>query len=171
MNTYKINDSIFDALFRQAVIESVERKVRALPAEDELKDIIFSERHEKRMEKLFSSSLRKSRIAKAAKFARRAAAVILIVSTFLFGALMTSQDVRATVVNTIVQWFEQFDFFTSDQADEPTAIILPSYMPEGFTDIQSSQFRWNMHLKLPCLSDDYIRIIYIQLKESIKVST
>ena len=148
MSTYKINDSVFDALFRQAVIESVEREVQALPAEDEITDIVLSERHERRMEKLFSVSLRKSRIAAVVKFSRKAAVVFLIVTTLLFGALMTSQDVRATVVRTVVEWFEQFTLFTSEQVDEPAAFMVPSYFPDGFVEIDRTETEHSKSLLL-----------------------
>ena len=159
MSTYKINDKIFDALFRQAVIESVEREVMELPPEAELSDVTFSQRHERRMEKLFASSLRKNRIVTALKFARRAAAVILIVATLLFGALMTSQEVRATVVNTIVQWFEQFALFQSEQVDEPTAIMLPSYVPEGFVEVERVEMEHSIFILFENEHNDMIFFI------------
>lgn len=162
MNTCKINDSVFDALFRQAVIESVEREVQALPSEDEITDITFSERHERRMEKLFSDRLRKNHIATAVRVTRRAAVVILIVTSLLFGALMTSQDVRATVINTVVQWFEQFALFTSERADEPTAILLPSYVPEGFVEVERTVTE---HSKSLLLVNDYGDMIFFSAKQ------
>ena len=156
MSTFKINDSIFEALFRQAIIERVEQEVQALPAEAELTDIAFSHRHEKRMEKLFSSNLRKSRIAVVVKLARRAAVLVLIVATLLFGVLMTSQDVRAAVVNTVVQWFEQFALFTSEQEAEPTAFMLPTYVPDGFVEIERIEMEHSKSIVFVNEYDDMI---------------
>jgi len=49
-----INDNVFEALFRQAVIDNFLEEIDSLPPDEELSKIyIFSPEHEARMQRLF----------------------------------------------------------------------------------------------------------------------
>lgn len=132
-----MKDVIFEALFRQAVIDRFEEELAAVPSNDELSRLYsFSEKHILKMRKLFSSDRRIMRAAAFAKWTKRTAAAIVITTTVLFAALMFVPEVRAAVVNTIIEWYEEFTKFTSkgQPPSEPHAWI-PEYVPEGYAEI------------------------------------
>ena len=129
-------DHLFEALFRQAVIDNYEEELSMIPSEDELsKQYLFSDLHIAQMKRLFLQAERRERLQAVTKWARRCAAVIIAGTLILFGALMTVPEVRATVTSVIVEWFEQFTKFTSEQ-DSPQELQEwePSYLPEGFAE-------------------------------------
>lgn len=131
-----INDSVFGALFRQAVIDNFLEELNSLPPDEELaKFYTFSPEHEARMQRLFSREARKKRVHTAVRWSRRAAAVIVIAAAVLFAALMFVPQVRAEVSRTITEWYSQFVRFTSNAPDTKKTNLEPKYIPEGFNEI------------------------------------
>ena len=136
MNISILDDSVFEALFRQAVIDNFNEELNSIPSNDELaKQITFSPEHEARMKKLFTRDERKERTRTIIKWARRAVAVILIAVTVLFGALMFVPSVRALVIETVTEWYEKFVTFTSRAPEAEKMNLEPGYLPEGFYEI------------------------------------
>ncbi len=137
MNKNELDDVIFEALLRKAVIENHQRELSALPTKGELSELYtFSHRHEKRMNSLFAAERRKSAWAKIVYISKRAAAVFVIALTILSVALLTVPQVRATVWGTMVEWyneFTKFSFSKEQTADENTE-WRPKYLPKGFTE-------------------------------------
>ena len=102
MNTNQLSDSVFEALFRQAVIDSIYEEIDELPPDEELAAMYtFSDAHEARMKKLFARESRSENFCLVAKWIRWVAAIIMISVAILFGSLMLVPQVRATVVQTI----------------------------------------------------------------------
>ncbi len=130
------NDHIFDALFRQAVIDNYEEELSMFSSAEGLsKQYSFSDTHIARMKRLFARTERRERLKSVTRWARRCAAVIIVGTLLLFGALMTVPEVRATAATVIIQWFQQFTKFTSGQnAPHEPQEWEPSYLPEGFTE-------------------------------------
>jgi hypothetical protein len=124
-------------MFRQAVRDNLEDEIRALPTEAELsKTITFSERHVAYMKRLFALDARRERMIETMKWSRRLAAAVVIAVTILFGALLSSPDVRAAVTRTIIRWFEQLALFTSADTVQPGERMEPAYLPSGFVEVQ-----------------------------------
>jgi len=136
------NDRLFDALFSQAVIDNYEDEIRSIPSESELAKLYtFSDLHTARMEKLIRSAERFEKMQTTIKWIRRSAAVMVVALTVLFGALMTVSDVRAVIVKTVIEWFDKFTKFTSEQADpDEMEEWAPSYIPEGFLETARDNF-------------------------------
>lgn len=130
------NAHLFDALFRQAVIDNYEEELSVIPTEKELSALYaFSDAHIARMKRLFSQAERHEMLRSAAKWVKRCAAVFIVVTVVLFGALMMVPEVRAAVKSVIIEWYDQFTKFTSGQ--DPTKESQewePSYVPEGFAE-------------------------------------
>jgi len=136
VETRRINDSVFEALFKQAVIDNFYEELDSLPPDEELsKTYTFSPEHEARMQRLFARELRRERIQNFAKWSKRVAAVILITVTVLFAAMMFVPQVRAVVVETITEWYEKFVSFTSSTSETEKTNLEPGYIPEGFFEI------------------------------------
>ena len=129
-------DSVFEALFRQAVIDNFYEELDSLPPDVELaKQFAFSPEHELRMKKLFAREERLERLHTTAKWSRRLVATIAIVVTLLFGSLMLVPQVRATVVQTLIEWYERFTMFTSNAPEAEKTNLEPQYIPIGFVEI------------------------------------
>ena len=108
MNKLYISDNLFEALFRQVVIDNFNRELAKIPSEEELsKSITFSAQHELRMKKLFIYINRKYWIKSALKQAKKIAVITILTIFILFGALMTMPNVRASVTETFILWFDQ----------------------------------------------------------------
>ena len=131
-----IDDSVFEALFRQAVIDNFNEELDSLPPDEELARLYtLSAEHEARMQRLFAREVRRDRAKAAVKWSKRAVAVFVIAVTIVFGALMSVPQVRAAVVETITEWYEQFVRFTSNAPDAEKTNLEPGYIPEGFSEI------------------------------------
>ena len=79
------DDILFEAMLKQAVIKSHMKELAALPPEEELRKMYtFSERHNKRMRKLFAKERRRAIFADVYRYAKLAAAVICVATTVIF---------------------------------------------------------------------------------------
>ena len=161
MNISHTSDAVFEALFRQAVIDSFYEDLGSLPPDEILaKQYTFSPAHEMRMEKLFEKEALLERLRTAAKWGRRVAAVITIVATVLFGSLMLVPQVRATVVQTFIEWYEKFTMFTSDSSETEKTNLEPQYIPAGFVEIVREEMA--MMTAIIYLSEDEGTLIKFQ---------
>jgi len=131
------SDYLFEALLTQAVIEDCMRELESLPSEQELaKTLQYSPRHISRMKKMFSSDARREAVARFFSVAKKTASVAAVILVVIFGMLMLNPNVRAVVVDTIIEWFDTFTRFQSPQT-APVAFdtsLRPSYIPEGFVE-------------------------------------
>jgi len=144
MEDKQLNDSIFDALFVQAVIDNFYEEYNALPPLEELsKEYTFSEKHEKRMKALFARDERKKRYKKFVYLGRKVAAVFLILFTMFVGALMFNPDVRAAVAETIISWHREFVKIISPDAEAEGYSMIPTYVPEGFEEVYTETVNYS----------------------------
>ena len=140
MSVSQLSDSVFEALFRQAVIDNIYEEVNSYPPDEELAEIYtFSDAHEKRMKKLFAREARKASLRTIAKWSRRAAAAITIVVTMLSGTLLSVPQVRAAVAQTLTEWYEKFVRFTSNAPETEKTNLEPRYIPEGFVEVSREE--------------------------------
>ncbi len=133
-----IDNSVFEALFRQAVIDDYNEEIDSIPSKDELMEIIsFSPEFDLRMKKLFARERRKDFYRKALSHSKRAAAVLVVAATLIFGVLLFNPEVRAAVKNTVVKWYDKFTsfIFQSDGSDIDGEIEWNlGYLPPGFRE-------------------------------------
>lgn len=142
MDTKKIKEAQFEALLRLAVIECFEKEMAKIPPQDELKKMYtFSERHERRMKKLFGHVRRVDIWKSIRRHSYRVAAIFALILTLLFGALMTNDNVRAAVKETIVEWFSTFTRFgfTGGANGEPSSEWSLGYLPDSFVESESHE--------------------------------
>ena len=150
-NIEKIYDPVFEALFRQAVIDNYTDEINSIPPKEVLAEyIFFSPGFELRMKKLFAHYHRKAVKQAFIKYTKTAALILAISFSFLFALLLTNPDVRATVGNVIVEWFEQFTSITFTSPETGGEIIngevielRPYYLPEGYI-MYSVERLWNV---------------------------
>jgi len=135
-------NSIYEDILRQAVIDEYYQELSALPTEEELATrYTFSEYHVKRMKKLFAKDRKHDFYIGMIKWGKTAAALFVVAFALLFGTLFfTSPEVRAAVKGVIIEWFETFTKFYSEDDknlnDEEITWEI-SYFPKNFqvTDI------------------------------------
>lgn len=138
MNVKDINDSVFEALFRQAVIDDYNDEIDTIPPREELsKMITFSCEFEYKMKKLFRREQRKDFIKLIIDNGKKVAVFCLVTATLLFSILLFNPEVRATVGKVIVEWYDKFTSFDF-KYDIPDSGDMqdwhPEYLPEGFHD-------------------------------------
>jgi hypothetical protein len=161
MSVSQLSDSVFEALFRQAIIDNIYEEVDSYPPDEELtKMYTFSDAHEKRMKALFARVVRQARFHAVAKWSWRSVAAIMIVATILFGALMFVPQVRAAVVQTLTEWYEKFVRFTSDAPETEKTNLEPTHIPQGFVEVSREDIP--MMLTVIYVNDDSSTTIAFQ---------
>lgn len=164
------NERIFDALFQTAVYQSAEEELATLKVAPEDWHT-FSEAHERRLKVILRRHHRRESWKHTLPDARRVAVLVLLIISITFGGLMTVEAVRNEVVRVVIQWFVKFTDvgFLSEGTEaagedidlRESGAMLPSYVPEGFELIDSSQSRIRvMHLYQNSLNDT---IVYDQI--------
>lgn len=135
----KIDDTVFEALFRQAIIDEYNKDIDSIPPKEELiKTITFSPEFELKMKKLFAREKRRDYLKKALTYSKRVAAVFIITTTLIFGILLFSSEVRAAVKNTVVEWYDKFtSFIFQGEASDTNKKMewQPEYLPTGYNEI------------------------------------
>ena len=127
------NDIVFEALLKQAVKNKIKAEIASLPSEEELrKKYKPSPELEARVNALFAREERNAFLRRVFKYTRRIAAVLVIVTTTLFGWLMLNGEVRATVTRTMVEWFEGFTRYEPRGTNVAPDHREPGYIPDGF---------------------------------------
>jgi len=172
--TNKINNSIFEALFRQAIIDDYVDEINSIPSNEELSiEYFFSSDFELRMKRLFARERRKSYLVTISGFFRQAAIIFIIITTILFGTLLTNSDVRATVRNVIIEWYEKFTSFSFNTANQDASYvdIYPKYLPMGFYEESIVEFGNFTQLIFVNNQGDHINILHNNHEStSIKIS-
>lgn len=139
MNEKQMDNSVFEALFRQAVIDDYNKEIDSIPSREKLQEIIsFSPEFELRMKKLLLNERRKEHLQKFSNYLKKAAAILVIVTTVTFSILLFSPDVRAAVKNTVIEWYDKFTSFIFQGEKTDTREHKewrPQYIPAGYLEI------------------------------------
>jgi hypothetical protein len=86
------------------------------------------------MRALFKREERKALLGKIYAVSKRAASIVLIAITVLFGGLLTDAQVQATIRETLIRWHDGFTLFRFQGDDEMVGSTewFPAYIPSGF---------------------------------------
>lgn len=139
MNAKQLDDPSFEALFRQAVIDAYIEEIDAIPSRKKLQEIVtFSPEFESKMKKLILNERRKDYLQNILTYIKKTVAVIIVVTTLIFGILLFSPDVRADVKNTVIEWYDKFTSFIFQRENPDIKKYKewrPKYIPEGYLEI------------------------------------
>jgi len=146
MGENKISDMIFEALLKEAVAANFQAKMDAMPSEDEIaRDNPFTEDHDNKMEKVFKTERRKNFAPRLFSIAKVAVITLCVLSTLTFAVLMTNPKVRATVWNTIVEFYNDHirinysstntESASESEAEKDARNFSWEYIPEGYEEI------------------------------------
>ena len=144
--TVKTKEDLFEAILRQAVIDSVYRdaeKIAAMELPNEAE--IASSSRAKKTRRLCLREDRKERFKrKTAPRLRRALLAAAAVVIILSSSMMAYPAVRAAVADVFIEWFDQFTKFTG-LGSQPNTVRQweATFIPEGYVEtdrIESEQF-------------------------------
>ncbi len=131
----RANDRIWDALLKEALIDSCNKELREIESEMENeKDIIdCSEKFEKKIKTLANSIGRKNALKTAAAVFRKTAAAAAVIIAAAFGVCLTQPDVYAAVGGAVKKIFYSHDnFFNADVNEEFDKNKQVGYIPDGY---------------------------------------
>jgi len=144
VNKHKPNDIIFEAMLRQGVIDNFYDELSALASDNEVAlRNNFSKSHEKRMRAMFAKDELETSLKLAAKWAKKAAAVIIVIAALAFGALMTFPEIRAAAFEIFAEWLRRYIDPKDFSIDGDVIYLLEStgdrvvrYNDGGITEIE-----------------------------------
>lgn len=164
MKTKQMDDSVFEALFRQAIIDDYNEEIDSIPPKENLMEILsFSPEFELRVKRLFVREQRKDFLKKLLSYSKRAAAVLALATTLFFGVLFFSPEVRAAVKNTVVEWYDKFTTFIFQGEASVTGEKKewqPEYLPQGYYENLVEKLGKTTNLEYVNDSDNTIYLSY-----------
>jgi len=126
------NDKLFDAILQQAVKDDLDNEIAAIPSDDELKKMYnFSDRHNRRMKKLFSTDKRREvfgtipRWGIAASFAL--IAVAAIITNPLINPFYNRNNIKPVSIKMPIA-----DEIPLDVKKKQVGEAIPAYVPAGY---------------------------------------
>ncbi len=132
--TYK--NKLFDFVLTEALKEYMETELKEVDALVIEEPHEFSPQFEKKVRKLINSVGAKDRIKNCKRIAARIAVSLAIMSSLLFGGLLTQPEVYAAVQNVFRSVFDEYDKYeyvgeelTSENFDNS---IRLGYTPDGY---------------------------------------
>lgn len=141
----------------------VKEVAETLTVPPELENYQFSERFERRMQRLIRMQ-KKSYYRYINTVAKRAACYVLIVLTCMFVTVFSVKSLREPFVNFVVETYEKFTSLFVEK-DDPTdnielKVMLPQYIPEGYEIESVSQTKNSLMYVFTDLKGN--KIIYYQ---------
>jgi hypothetical protein len=134
-----ISSAEFEKLFTRAVNYNFDEMLDNVPSNEELKTMYpASDKQKARKQQLIKLERRYRIFDNIVLWSRRAAVTLAIIFTVGFGALLTfNPEVRATVRNTIIEWFNEFTRFTfvGTVEAERGKSFAPTYIPDSFYQV------------------------------------
>lgn len=159
-----MNEIVFEALFRQAVIDDFNEEINSIQPNEELSKIYsFSPEFETRMGKLLTKDRRKDHVKKTMYYSRKVASIVIIVLGLLFGSLLLNTEVRATVGKVLVEWYEKFTTFSfrDDVVIDENKDWILSYIPEEYSQKNYEVLGRIKNIEYVNIQGDKIRFTYV----------
>jgi hypothetical protein len=125
------NDEFSEIMMLQAVTMKIDRDIEEY---ESLPDTPVSNKLERRLRKLFDKVKKEEKKKKSFVLFKRLS-IALAACFMLFSiSMLCVPDIRATVKNTFVGWYDGFTIFESDDSLDLVDVsnYKPNYIPEGF---------------------------------------
>lgn len=136
------NNEMFEAILKVAGKEALERELEKIPPSEELDKIYKPSReYEKKLKKIISQSTRKDKFNIFIKRFKKVAIAAVIGLIALSAVLLTVEASRNYIFNTIIKWYDQYTYVELGDSSPYITITdmpRPTYIPEGFTEVQSN---------------------------------
>ena len=127
-----VDNAVFDAVLRKAFTEAFEREVAEIEAQPSAAGAL-PEKYRRAERKYYNKKMKQSSGTYAVL--RKIAACILICLSVGFAALMAIPTVRASVWDSVVNFYEKyikFDFNVTSVGEETIGEYTLGYVPDGF---------------------------------------
>lgn len=169
-----MNDSIFDKALDSMIAEAAKRADKELGEQADCTDesIEFSEKHEKKMNRLFAKVRRRQKLVKFSKYSRRAVCVLIAVCVAGGVSLFSVKAWRNRVLNFVFDskaTHTDFEIIDSTQTFKNDYITV-GYLPKGFNITRNSSDDLSVLLMFEN-DEDNIKIMKYSLSASISVDT
>lgn len=129
------NNVSFDALLQMVARESVYRQLDSFPSKRELENMFDpSKTHEDKINKIIRKENRSDKFAAFNRQFSKVAVILLIAFTVTFTPLISAKAVRESIVQTVIEWKDEFTsiFFKSENTPAVINGVNIGYMVEGF---------------------------------------
>lgn len=127
-----VDNAVFDAILRKAFTEAFAREVAEIEAQPSAAESL-PEKYRRAERRYYNKKMKKSSVTYAVL--RKIAACILICLSVGFAALMAIPTVRASVWDSVVNFYEKyikFDFNVTSSGEETIGEYTLGYVPDGF---------------------------------------
>lgn len=127
-----VDNAVFDAVLRKAFTEAFAREVAEIEAQPSAAESL-PEKYRRAERRYYNKKMKKSSGTYAVL--RKIAACILICLSVGFAALMAIPTVRASVWDSVVNFYEKyikFDFNVTSSGEETIGEYTLGYVPDGF---------------------------------------
>ena len=140
MNDDKIRISP-DALIAMIVTEAQDRELARMPSLEEMnEDFQPSEKFQRKMEALVRDTKRKAEREKRLLNVKRFFITLTAAISIFSCTMLPVKAVREAVITTLIEWHDKFVsiIYVNEESPVSTFHITPSYIPSGFSQIESS---------------------------------
>lgn len=129
------NNVSFDAMLQMAAREAVYRQLDSFPSKRELEKMFEpTQTHEDKINKIIKKETRADKFAEFNRQFSKVAVILLITFTVTFTPLISAKAVRESIVQTVIEWKDEFAsiFFKSENVPAVINDVKIGYMVEGF---------------------------------------
>lgn len=140
-------DEIFDSMLKAALIERSMRRSANYPATETLaKTTHMSKRCDQRARRAMNWFYYKEKLDAVYRFGKKCAIIAIVtLSTTLGALLLGSQEVRASILDVIIEIYEQFLEFRNETRDRDLSEykLELGYLPDGYSlseEVETSLF-------------------------------
>lgn len=143
-----LNEALFDIVLEKAFIEHEKEEFKSYPDDDELeKKYPISKKEIRKLKKVIKEKEYGKKLIRV--YLEKAAVVILCVISVFFALIMTSSEVRASVENVILKWYDKYteivlmknDDYNNGLIAEKVEDVQLGYIPDGFELILNQELK------------------------------
>lgn len=153
-----LNEALFDIVLEKAFIEHEKEEFKSYPDDEELeKKYPISKKEIRKFKNVIKEKEYGKKLIRV--YLDKAAVVILCIISMFFALIMTSSEVRASVENVIIKWYEKYtEFVFSETSDSDNVLnnisdIKINYIPDGYELMSDDVLDDSRHLFYFHISD------------------
>lgn len=163
-----------DALIAMIVTEAQDRELARMPSLEEMnEDFQPSEKFQRKMEALVRDTKRKAEREKRLLNVKRFFITLTAAISIFSCTMLPVKAVREAVITTLIEWHDKFVsiIYVNEESPVSTFHITPSYIPEGFSQVESSdEFNSLYYSQFKNPSNDWFHILALPIESTQKTS-
>lgn len=163
-----LNNELWEALLKTAVIQYSYEENSSMPSEDELKALELPENYERKLSNFIKHYSKRRNRKSLLYYGRKAASIILIIIGITFIGLLQFEEIRAACYNVFIEIREKYiqvDFFPDKSEDESSSRL--NNLPDGFYLTQSSADEYQSFWQYENSSNDIIELYIFKQERTI----